>query len=117
MTPPQATEEKLHPMTTVTVVSKEPPGGRCSLYMRYAEALRQALGFQPEVRYCDSSADVPPPAMLVGDVLVTPSDGVIVSPEDIAQSLRDGLGETEIAQLQQVLEATQEQWMEEWAGA
>ena len=42
MTPPQATEEKLHPMTTVTVVSKEPPGGRCSLYMRYAEALRQA---------------------------------------------------------------------------
>ena len=40
--PPQATEEKRHPMTTVTVLSKEPPGGRCSFYMRYAEAFRQA---------------------------------------------------------------------------
>jgi cystathionine gamma-synthase len=117
MMPPQATEEKLHPMTTVTILSKEPPGGRCSLYMRYAEALRQALGFQPEVRYCDSSAAVPPPAMLVGDVLVTPSDGVIVSPEDIALSLSDHLGEAEVAELRQVLEATQEQWMEEWSHA
>lgn len=115
MTPPQATKEKLHPMPTVTILSKEPPGGRCSLYMRYAEALRQALGFQPEVRYCDSSAEVPPPAMLVGDVLVTPSDGVIVSPEDIAQSLRGRLGETEVAQLRQVLEATLDRWMEEWS--
>jgi len=104
-------------MTTVTILSKEPPGGRCSLYMRYAEALRQALSFQPEVRYCDSSAAVPPPAMLVGDVLVTPSDGVIVSPEDIALSLSDRLGEAEIAQLRQVLETTLDQWMEEWAGA
>jgi cystathionine gamma-synthase len=85
--------------------------------MRYAEALRHALGYQPEVRYCDSSADVPPPAMLVGDVLVTPSDGVIVSPEDIALSLSDRLGAAELAQLRQVLEATQDQWMEEWSHA
>jgi cystathionine gamma-synthase len=85
--------------------------------MRYAEALRHALGFHPEVRYCDGSAAVPAPAMLVGDVLVTPSDGVIVSPEDIALSLSDRLGEAEIAQLRQCLEATQEQWMEEWSHA
>ena len=104
-------------MSTVTVLSKQPPGGRCSLYMRYAEALRHALGYYPEVRYCDSSADVPPPAMLVGDVLVTPSDGVIVSPEDIALSLSDRLGAAEVARLRQVLEATQDQWMEEWSHA
>jgi cystathionine gamma-synthase len=104
-------------MSTVTVLSKLPPGGRCSLYMRYAEALRQTLGFQPEVRYCDSSANLPPPAMLVGDVLVTPSDGVIVSPEDIARSLSDRLGEADAAQLRQVLEATQAQWMEAWSHA
>ena len=55
--------------------------------------------------------------MLVGDRLVTPSDGVIVSPEDIAQSLRDHLDETQVAELRQVLEATQEQWMEEWSNA
>jgi cystathionine gamma-synthase len=104
-------------MSAITILSKQPPGGRCSLYLRYAEALHQALGLQPEVRYCDDSAAVPPPAMLVGDVLVTPSDGVIVSPGDIAQSLRDRLDETEIAQLRQVLEATLDQWMEEWANA
>jgi len=104
-------------MSTVTILSKQPPGGRCSLYLRYAEALRQALGFQPEVRYCDSSAAVPPPAMVVGDRLVSPSDGVIVSPEDIALSLSDRLGEAEIAKLRQVLETTQDQWMEEWSHA
>ncbi len=104
-------------MSTVTILSKQPPGGRCSLYLRYAEALRQALGFQPEVRYCDSSAAVPPPAMVVGDRLVSPSDGVIVSPEDIALSLGDRLGEAEIADLRQVLETTQDQWMEEWSHA
>jgi cystathionine gamma-synthase len=104
-------------MSTVTILSKQPPGGRCSLYLRYAEALHQALGLQPEVRYCDGSAAVPPPAMLVGDRLITPSDGVIVSPEDIVLSLSDGLGEAEVAALQRLLEATQEQWMEEWSHA
>ncbi len=66
-------------MSIVTILSKDPPGGRCSLYLRYAEGLREAVGYQPEVRYCDGNAAVPPPAMLVGDVLITPSDGVIVS--------------------------------------
>ncbi len=66
-------------MSMVTILSKDPPGGRCSLYLRYAEALREAVGYQPEVRYCDGNAAVPPPAMLVGDVLIKPSDGVIVS--------------------------------------
>ncbi|MGE5155446.1 MAG: hypothetical protein ACM3ST_15725 [Bdellovibrio bacteriovorus] len=104
-------------MSSVTILSKEPPGGRCSLYMRYAEALREALGYQSEVRYCDASAALPPPAMLIGDTLVTPSDGVIVSPEDFAQCLRDRLGETEVVALQRALEITQERWMEEWSHA
>lgn len=101
-------------MSTVTVLSKQPPGGRCSLYLRYAEALHHALGLQPEVRYYDGSANLPPPVMLVGDVVVAPSDGVIVSPEDLARSLIDRLGEAEIAALRQVLEATLDQWKEEW---
>ena len=104
-------------MSAITVLSKQPPGGRCSLYMRYADALREALGYESEVRYCDGSAEVPPPALLIGDTLVKPSDGVIVSPEDIAQCLRDRLGETEVADLQRTLETTQERWMEEWSHA
>jgi cystathionine gamma-synthase len=104
-------------MSQITVISKQPPGGRCSLYLRYAQTLHQALGFRSEVRFCDGSATVPPPAMLVGEMLVTPSDGVILSPEDIADSLSDRLDETQVAGLRQLLEATQEQWMEEWSHA
>jgi cystathionine gamma-synthase len=104
-------------MSSVTVMSKQPPGGRCSLYLRYAQTLHQALGMAFDVRYCDATAAVPPPAMLVGDVLVAPSDGVIVSPEDIARSLNDRLGDTAATELRALLEQTQEQWMEEWSHA
>ncbi len=103
-------------MSGIIIMSKQPPGGRCSLYMRYAETLRQKLGLEVEVRYCDDSAEVPPPAMLLGDVLISPSDGVIVSPEDIAESLQDRLPEPEVAELGRLLEETQERWMEEWSG-
>jgi len=47
-------------MSSVTVVSKQPPGGRCSLYLRYAETLREALGLTCDVHYCDATAAVPP---------------------------------------------------------
>jgi len=104
-------------MSTLTIVSKQPPGGRCSLYMRHAQALDEALGLGAEVRYCDDSAAVPPPAMLVGDRLIAPSDGLIVSPEDIAASLSDRLGEDELAGLRRILEGTQDQWMEEMSQA
>ena len=100
-------------MSGITVLSKQPPGGRCSLYMRYAETLHEKLGLEVEVRFCDGGAEVPPPAMLIGDTLVAPSDGVIVSPEDIATSLRGRLPDTEVAELDRLLEATQEHWMEE----
>ena len=104
-------------MTEVTVLSKQPPGGRCSLYMRYAETLHEMLGLEVEVRFCDGRAEVPPSAMLIGDTLVAPSDRVIVSPEDIGASLRDLLPDTEVAELGRLLEETQEQWMEEWSQA
>lgn len=103
-------------MSRITILSKQPPGGRCSLYMRYAETLHEKLGLSVEVRFCDGGAEVPPPAMLIGDALVAPSDGVIVSPEDIAESLRSRLPEPEVAELGRLLEATQERWMEEWSG-
>ncbi len=103
-------------MSDLTILSKQPPGGLCSLYMRYAETLHQRLGLGIEVHYRDDGAEVPPPAMLIGEALVTPSDGVILSPEDIAGSLWDRLPEPEVAELGRLLEATQAQWMEEWSG-
>ena len=94
-------------MSSVTVMSKQPPGGRCSLYMRYAQTLHEALGLACDVRYCDATDAVPPPAMLICDVLVAPSDGVIVTPEDIARSLSDQLGAARAAELHALLEQTQ----------
>jgi hypothetical protein len=101
-------------MSLVAVLSKDPPEGRGSRYLRYAEALREPVGDRPEVRYCGSAA-VPPPAMRVGDVPVTPSDGVVLSPEDIALSPSDRRDETAIATLRQILETTLEQRTEEWS--
>jgi len=104
-------------MSTVTIIAKQPPGGRCSLYLRYAQALNQALGFATEVRYGDEGASAAAPAMLIGDRLITPADGVIVSPEDIAVSCSDYLREDEVAELRRLLEVTQEQWMDEMSQA
>lgn len=53
--------------------------------------------------------------MLIYGALITPSDGVILSPEDIAGQLRDRLSADEVAKLARLLEETQEQWMEEWS--
>jgi hypothetical protein len=60
---------------------------------------------------------VPPPALLIGDLLTAPSDGLIVSPQDIAASLADRLSVPEVADLTRQLGAVQDRWMEEWADA
>jgi cystathionine gamma-synthase len=103
-------------MSRITILSKHPAGGRCSLYLRYAETLRDKLGLALEVHYCEDSAAIPPPAMLIDNTLIAPSDGVILSPEDIAEKLRDRLPKSDIAALAELLQATQERWMEEWNG-
>ena len=102
-------------MSSIKVMSKQPPGGRCSLYMRYADVLRRRLGGEIEVLYCGETDAVPPPALLIGDRQVAPSDGVILSPEDIAASFRDRFAEPETTELTHALQAAQDQWMEEWA--
>ncbi len=61
-------------MSQIRVISKQPPGGRCSLYLRYAQTLHQALGYRSEVRYCDGSATVPP--RRAHDPPATPAGGL-----------------------------------------
>jgi hypothetical protein len=48
-------------------------------------------------------AKVPPPAMPIDNTLLAPSDGVILPPEDIAESLRDWLPEPEAMDLRRLL--------------
>ena len=78
MTPPQPTAEA-HQCPLSQSCPKIHPEGAARSTCVTQRRLREAVGYQPEVRYCDGNAAVPPPAMLVGDVLITPSDGVIVS--------------------------------------
>jgi cystathionine gamma-synthase len=104
---------------TVTIISRQPPGGRCSLYLRYAQVLSRYLGGEPAVRHCDgaTAGAVPPPALLIGPTPLVPSDGVILSPQDIAAALAQRLPAATVAEMQAALEEAQERWMQEWAHA
>lgn len=106
-------------MSDVTIFSKQPPGGRCTLYIRYAEALCRHLDISSQVKYCESDGESMdnPPALLIGETLVKPSDGVIVSPEDLINSLQERFSEDKLNELHQILDAVQEKLMEEWSNA
>lgn len=102
-------------MADVTVLSKQPPGGRCSLYLRYAATLRERFGLDIDVHYCDGEQASEAPALLVEGAIVKPADGVTVAPEDLAQRLRRRFDAAAIATLSAALNKTQEAWMEEWS--
>ena len=102
-------------MAVLTVMSKQPPGGRCSLYLRYAETLRDRFGVDTEVQYCEGERAGEAPTMLVEGVVVEPADGVIVAPEDLVQGLRGHFDVAVIDTITAALDKTQETWMEEWS--
>jgi hypothetical protein len=83
----------------VVVISKSPPGGRCRLYLRYAEAIASRHGWGQEVLFPSSSPSGAPaaPALVIGEQLVAPADGVIVSPDDIVRVLGE-LGANNVAE-------------------
>ena len=60
---------------------------------------------------------VPPPALRIDDFWIAPSDGVIISPQDIAAALAHRFPAPEVGALTQELDATLDLWMEEWADA
>lgn len=103
---------------TVTVVTKAPAGGRCTLYARYAEALSGHFGLTVDI-HCPGNEPregPPPPAMVIRGQIVEPSDGVIVAPEDIVAVLtRAGLCER-IEDCHAELERIQEAFLNEMAG-
>jgi cystathionine gamma-synthase len=99
-------------VTTVTVISKRTPGGRCTLYLRYAEALAETGGVHADLVFADEHRGVPPPAVRIDNCPVFPSDGVIVSPDDLAATLPG-----DAAGLLALLEDVQDRTMEEWAAS
>lgn len=99
---------------SITVLSKRPPGGRCTLYIQYAEAIAAALRLAVKVEYPETSAaGHHAPGLMVRDRLITPSDGVILSPDDVYQGLRQaGCALEKAPGLLQQLEAIQERLLE-----
>jgi len=100
---------------TVTVVSRSPAGGRCTLYARYAETLSGHFGLSVDI-HCPGNEPregPPPPAMVIRGQVVEPSDGVIVAPEDLVAALaRTGLGDR-LADIRAELERIQDDFLNE----
>lgn len=102
----------------LTVVSKSPPGGRCTLYARYAEALSDHFGLTVDI-HCPGNEPregPPPPALVIRGHEVVPSDGVIVAPEDIVAvlSLADLCERLEDCRAE--LERVQDEFLNEMSG-
>ncbi len=76
----------------IKVLSQHPPGGRCTLYARYAGELSSSLHLAMRVIHtdCRDAHGEGFPSMRVNGVVLQPSDGVILSPEDICTGLKNG---------------------------
>ena len=99
----------------IKVISQNPPGGRCTLYALYAAELESSLGLTRRVIHSDcrdAHGDGFPSLVLKGMVL-KPSDGVILSPEDICAGLASaGIDLSVAPDLAARLEAIQERFLE-----
>lgn len=98
----------------ITLLLKEPPGGRCTLYRAYAEALAEKTA-----AHCVETLDEVPgqaqlsaPAMLIDGKVVEPADGVIIAPDDIGAMLEPLVDD--VAPLEASLEEVLERCMAEW---
>lgn len=102
-------------MQPIKVISQHPPGGRCTLYSLYAEALAGSLGLAKCIVHSerrDAHGDGYPSLLLKGMVL-SPSDGVMLSPEDICAALANaGIDASVAPDLAARLEAIQEGFLE-----
>lgn len=100
---------------TIKVHSQHPPGGRCTLYALYAEELSSSLGLSWRIVHsdCRDAHGEGFPALVVKGVALQPSDGVILSPQDICAGLTDaGLDWSAVPDLGARLEAIQERFLE-----
>ena len=94
-------------MSPVKVISQQPPGGRCTLYASYAQAIAESLGWNHQVVHsdCRGAHGEGFPSLWIGDAALQPADGVILAPDDIASHLADiGVDAARMAALRARLE-------------
>lgn len=80
---------------TIHVEANNPPGKRCTLYIRYAEKVGQHLG-TPFSAIFHSPHPVQgriTPALLVGGVALVPAHGEVLLPQDVCAALADAPAE------------------------
>ncbi|HQS58818.1 MAG TPA: hypothetical protein PLU16_08110 [Gallionellaceae bacterium] len=99
----------------IKVISQNPPGGRCTLYALYAAELETCLGLSKRVIHsdCRNAHGDGFPSLVLKGVVLKPSDGVILSPEDICSGLENtGIDLSGVPDLAARLEAIQERFLE-----
>lgn len=99
----------------IKVISQHPPGGRCTLYALYADELASSLGVTKRVIHseCRDAHGDGFPSLVVKGLVLKPSDGVILSPEDICAGLVSaGTDLTVAPDLAARLEDIQERFLE-----
>jgi len=97
------------------VISQQPPGGRCTLYARYAQELSSSLGMEMDIVHtdCRDAHGEGFPSLLLNGIALQPSDGVILSPADIhAELARLAPHLTDGQNILQRLEAIQDNFLE-----
>jgi len=100
----------------IVVVSKNPPGGRCTLYTSYAMLLAECFAGAVETVFPYPDAALQPPALLVHGAAIPPADGLILSPDDVHAGLvAIGVAVDEITDLLARLEAVETAFMESLA--
>lgn len=99
----------------IRVISQYPPGGRCTLYAGYAEALASLPGARVEVAFTAlrDAHGTGYPSLLLDGAAVAPADGVILMPADIFAALSGlGIDAEALVGLAEILEAPLERMLE-----
>jgi cystathionine gamma-synthase len=92
---------------TIRVISQQPPGGRCTLYAGYADALARHFATNAEVVFSTTRGAHGDgfPSLYLNGAAVQPEDGAILMPADIiAELVAQGVSAEAMAGLGEVLE-------------
>lgn len=99
---------------SIKVISQQPPGGRCTLYARYADAVSAGVGWNRQVVHseCRDAHGEGFPSLWIGNAAVQPADGVILAPDDICTHLSAiGVAAESVETLRPTLEAVLDEFM------
>ena len=105
-------------MSPVKVISQQPPGGRCTLYARYADAVGAAIGANRRIVHsdCRDAHGEGFPSLWIGETALQPADGAILAPTDICTHLaRIGVDASLVATLHAQLETILDDFEQNWA--